>query len=106
MEFGEKRDLFDQMMDDLVKIAERDGVITNEEAKVLKKIRISVEEFQSAVDKAQEDGIITDKERLLLQNIEDQLLQKTFSMIERDEQLDEDTKEIIESLFNVLMSTL
>ena len=106
MDFQEKNDEFQKLIRHLIEIAERDQKITKNEAKLLKSVKLSVDEFQGEVKQALDDGIITEFERLKLKTIEDKFLQDVFDIIEDDENLDEDIETMIEILFNVLMNTL
>ena len=94
------------MLRKLVRIAEDDGIITSSEAELLNDIRITVEKYQEALTQAEQDNVITDDEYLVLKNIEDSILQKTFILIEQDEKLDQDSRKMVEKLFDVLMNIL
>jgi len=106
VDYTPKEKEFKAMLRKLVRIAEDDGIITSSEAELLNDIRITVEKYQEALTQAEQDNVITDDEYLVLKNIEDSILQKTFILIEQDEKLDQDSRKMVEKLFDVLMNIL
>lgn len=106
MEFSEKNNQLQRMVDVLRQRAEEDGVISTPEAQVLKNVNITVDLYDLALNKALEDGIITTDEVEKLRFIENTMLSTTFNMIERDSELDTDAKELVKILFDTLMNIL
>ena len=89
-------------IDRLVEKANQDGVITDEEAKLLKKAEEGLEAYEKMVDAALEDGIITQDERNQLIDLEEQLLSDSYYTAMEDEKIDNDELLLLKTLIQTL----
>jgi hypothetical protein len=106
MEYQERNNHLQRMLNILRQLAEEDGVISPQEAEVLKQANITVDLYDLALTKALEDGIITSEEMEKLKFIENTMLTTTFDLIEQDSELDNDAQELVKIFFDTLMNIM
>ena len=83
----------------IVEKAEEDGVITEDEAKIIEVATKGLKEFALVVDKALEDGIIDQDERNTLIDLEEQLMSNSYYQALEDNKLEMDELLLLKTLF-------
>ena len=91
-----------EIWSNLLNTAMKDGVITEEEEKLLKTILQSIEEFEKLLRKAKEDGIITEKEEEELFNLREKIWEKAYAVAKEDKNISIDEHEILIKLVRML----
>lgn len=92
------KDLFDQTIKELVKIAEKDGVITPEELDIIEQVKIDADSYHLNLLEAIADGKITDEESTRLKKLKNLILDRAQIIADVDGHLSNDEKQLIESL--------
>ncbi len=94
----------EKVWDKLLTIAMKDGIITEEEEKVLGTILKSMEEFQSALKKAKEDNILTPAEEKELLHLREQIWEKAYTVAKEDKNISIDEHQLLIKLARLLSS--
>ncbi len=80
----------------------RDGMITEEEARLMDVVTDSLINYALILDKAWGDGIITDFERLGLEKLRNEMWMSAFSEALSDGHLSHDEYEVLQALIKVI----
>ncbi len=86
---------FAAQMKRLVEVAAEDGIITDDERRVLKNIEVSMQEFTNRLKEALEDGIITPEEVDSLKKLKAKILKDAFDVANLDEKITTDELKIL-----------
>ena len=90
--------------DALQKVALEDGVITEEERRLISNIVLDVEAYSNMVDKALEDGIINKNERVELFEGRIEILENAYSIAREDRSISSDETELLKSIVKMILS--
>lgn len=91
-------DIFKETIASLLKIAERDGVITSEEFELLEQVRVDADSYSMNLIDAKSDGVITEEEATRLAKLRNQILERAQIVAEIDGVLSDDEKVILNTL--------
>jgi DNA-binding Lrp family transcriptional regulator len=86
----------------LVKKAEEDGIVTEEEAKLLETAKNGLGEYEQMVEDALEDGIITQEEMNDLIDLEENLMSDSYFTAMEDNVIDEDEMLLLKILIKTI----
>ncbi|MDH5400946.1 MAG: hypothetical protein OEZ01_03040 [Candidatus Heimdallarchaeota archaeon] len=89
-----------EALNSLIQKASEDGIITNEERKIIDIAKQNIISYEKLVHEAIEDNIITKQEELKLLELENQLLSDTYHVALEDKALDEDEIILLKILIN------
>lgn len=92
----------DELFSQLLEKAKADGVITDNEDKLLHAIKIEGKEYDETLKKAKLDGIIDEEEIQQLINLKYELLKKSFNAIVDNGEIPEDIVELLTVLVRML----
>lgn len=85
-------------IDKMVKKAEEDGIITDNEAKIIESAKNVLNEYKEMVTKAKEDNVITQDELNTLIDLEEKLISESYFEAMDDEDLDKDEMTLLKTL--------
>lgn len=88
--------------DELVKVAERDGVITKDEGSLIEVTLQSAEKYEKILQYAIFDGIITDAEKKKLDTTRTEILQKGLFQALDDFQVSDDELRLLTKIKDIL----
>jgi hypothetical protein len=94
----EKKEKLWKAYEKLLEIAKEDGIITDDEQKILETAKTAIENFDEYVDEALEDGFVTVSEHTKLLKLQDRLLRDTESQALEDDHITEDEQLLIDLL--------
>ena len=92
----------DELTQDLVTIALRDGKVTEDEKKLIKSIYDNIAAFKQAYRKAWEDNIITPEEKSLLTHLWKRIYDKTAENVQRERKITLDEMKLLLSVFRTI----
>lgn len=92
----------DDLIQDLVNIALRDGKISEEEKKLIKSIYENIATFKQAYRKAWENNIITTEEKSLLTHLWNRIYDKTVETVHQDKEISLDEMKLLMSVFKTI----
>ncbi len=78
-----------------------DGIITEDEAAILKTIEKHIEIYEDLVNKALEDGVITQDEKNELIDFEEKIMSEAYFTAEADQVITEDEAELVKLLIKI-----
>ncbi|MHA2365887.1 MAG: hypothetical protein ACXAC7_18150 [Candidatus Hodarchaeales archaeon] len=87
---------------DLYKIAMDDGLITEEEQRILDSVTKNIDSFITALEEAMADNIITKEENELLNNIYDKIYDESADIANEDNQLTTDEFKLLVKLIETI----
>ena len=93
---------FEQLFDELVKIAKEDNVITPDEQAILDKTRKNINEFKELYDKAMEDNVITEDEYTILHKAHSKIYSDSETEALRDSKITEEEVKLIAKIAHTL----
>lgn len=85
-------------IENIVSKAEEDGIVTTEEANILKTAKNNLKEYEKMVEDALDDGIITQDEQNILTDLEEELLSDTYFTAMEDNIIDKDEMLLLKTL--------
>jgi fructose-1,6-bisphosphatase len=86
----------------ILKQALEDGIITEDENKILASVNQQLKNFKEVYDKAWEDNVITDDERKLLVESKDQIITKLEDVAKADELISEEEETLLKVIEHVI----
>ena len=101
-EVKNKLDKIREAIKKIVEKAEEDGVVTEEESRILAVAQESLKEYEAMVTQALEDNIITQDERNKLIDLEEELLSDVYFTAMEDEKIDKDELLLLKTLIKAI----
>ncbi|MCH8906106.1 MAG: hypothetical protein IH840_03370 [Candidatus Heimdallarchaeota archaeon] len=99
---NEEIDVVRLITDEIIGIAKRDGIITEEEQTLIDSIENEMKKYKTLMEKALEDNEITPKERNSLFRAKLQIIKNSVKTIRQDFNVSNDEQEIINGLQKML----
>ncbi len=93
-----KAEKMEMIYQKLLEQALKDGVITEDEDKLLLQARERIRDYQKFVDEALEDGIVTVKEHTKLLRLQDKLIRSLENEALKDNVVTEDEKLLLDTI--------
>ncbi|MHA2092673.1 MAG: hypothetical protein ACW98K_17650 [Candidatus Kariarchaeaceae archaeon] len=94
----ERLEKIQQAIENIVSKAEEDGIVTTEEANILKAAKDNLKEYELMVEDAMDDGIITQDEQNILIDLEEKLLSDSYFTAMEDNVVDKDEMLLLKTL--------
>ena len=79
-----------------------DGIITEDEAAILKVIEEHIGNYEKLVHKALEDGVITQDEKNELIDLEEKMMSEAYFVAEKDKIITKDEAELVKLFIKIL----
>jgi hypothetical protein len=86
----------------IIEKAEEDGIITEEEAKIIEKGKENLDKYITMVNQALEDDIITQDERNNLIDLEEKMMSDSYFVALEDNILDRDELLLLTTLYKTI----
>ncbi len=83
---------------DFMIIAERDGEISDDEKDLINSVKVDLEVYFDALEKANEDNIITIEERAALEKIKEEIMENVVNVARQDEVVTKEERELVKRL--------
>ena len=83
---------------DFMIIAERDGEISDDEKDLINSVKVDLEVYFDALEKANEDNIITIEERAELEKIKEEIMENVVNVARQDEVVTKEERELVKRL--------
>ncbi len=93
---------FPNLIQELFTQAEQDGVITEDERKIIDQVKIDLKLFNSAHEKALADNIIDEEESRNLQKLRDNILERAIEKSKADGYVERDERDLLKKLLKVI----
>ncbi len=91
-------EVFSKIIEQMTKIAQADGKLTEEEVELLTEAQINLMLYDEALNEALEDGFISDDEKELLEGIKEQIILQSYELAELTDGLSKDELKLLEIL--------
>ena len=88
---------------DLMVEANKDGIITDEERKLIDTVSVDLETYFDTLDHALEDNIITSEEEEKLEEIKENILKRTYVVARKDQIISEDEQKLMAKLASYMV---
>ncbi|OLS20903.1 MAG: hypothetical protein HeimC3_38140 [Candidatus Heimdallarchaeota archaeon LC_3] len=88
---------------DLMVEANKDGIITEEERKLIDTVSVDLETYFDALNHALEDGIITPDEEEKLEEIKENILKRTYIVARKDQKITDDERNLMKKLASYMV---
>ena len=100
-----KKDIEAKFEDAILKLFEKasdDGMISDEEGKLIMSMKPDLNNYIRSVKKAEFDGFISDEEAADLKELKDEIVSKAAVIATNDYVFDDDERQLIKKLFDIL----
>ena len=95
-------DVFHDTIKNLFLLAKKDGILSEEEADILNRVKIDLKKYSALLDKALVDGVINTKETKNLTRLKKQIIKGASEVAEKDGKITDDEKVLILKLSELL----
>jgi uncharacterized tellurite resistance protein B-like protein len=85
-----------EFVKDLVEIANRDGIVSDDEKNLISSIENEIKKYSEELEKSMEDGILDRNEKLRLMNQRLTLVRKVFDTVQADMKITMDEQDIMD----------
>ncbi|MHA2105788.1 MAG: Nif3-like dinuclear metal center hexameric protein [Candidatus Hodarchaeales archaeon] len=92
----------DDLLQDLVNIAYKDGVLTDEEDRLIQIVNIEIEKFKKYYKQAWEDGLIIPEEKHELEMLWKRIYSQSFNLIKKDQKNSPDKTVLLSRIFKTI----
>ena len=86
-----------EFIDHLLKIANRDGIVSEDEKNLISSIEGEIHKYSTELVKAMEDGVLDRNEKLRLMNQRLNLVRKVFDTVQADMKITMDEQDIMDA---------
>jgi len=100
----QKVDKLEELYKKLYEQAEIDGKVTEDEEKILKNIKLGIDEFKKYADKALEDNLVTVSEHTKMLQLQNQILRESERQAMEDDRISDDERELLQLLIRSIRS--
>ncbi|MDH5404428.1 MAG: hypothetical protein OEY49_18150 [Candidatus Heimdallarchaeota archaeon] len=99
---GNESDILKETINELLEIANRDGIVTPEEKDIIKQVEIDADSYLVMLAEANDDGIISDEEKLRLQELKELIKDRADLIAGLDGKIEDDERRLLEKLTELL----
>jgi hypothetical protein len=101
-----KPEELDKMIEILIFVASKDGILSNEESAIIDVVKKNVEEFKKAYHAAWEDNILTEGEKENLRTLWKNIMLETTKTAIKDQRYTKDELSLVFRIFSTLIKHL
>ncbi|MCH8907663.1 MAG: hypothetical protein IH840_11280 [Candidatus Heimdallarchaeota archaeon] len=87
-----------ELLDELLEVAQSDGIVSSDEKNLIKTVEKEMAKYQNLLKKANEDGVIDKGEKLKLFGMRLNVVRKAFDTVQKDMQVTKDEQDLLDAL--------